>query len=155
MVVFLDGLDNLITCVPPGEIYLQKFGLSGFSFVISIESSVTSLIHKGKTAEYPTSDPFNQAGSSAFTTTGRSDSEPTLRYDFAVAHFLNILDAAGNPHGATFVDTLNALCAFLGPVAGGGSGEVNDAVNIGTGAGVYKQKTGVDLELRRVNSSKL
>ena len=153
MVVFLDGLDNLITCVPPGEIYLQKFGLSGFSFVISIESSVTSLIHKGKTAEYPTSDPFNQAGSSAFTTTGRSDSEPTLRYDFAVAHFLNILDAAGNPHGATFVDTLNALCAFLGPVAGGGSGEVNDAVNIGTGAGVYKQKTGVDLELRRVNSN--
>lgn len=43
---------------------------------------------------------------------------------------------------------------WITPQAAGGSGEVNTATNVGTaGVGVFKQKTGVDLEFRSINSA--
>ncbi len=41
---------------------------------------------------------------------------------------------------------------WITPAAGGGGGEVNTASNIGTaGVGIYKQKTGVNFELKKLN----
>ena len=44
---------------------------------------------------------------------------------------------------------------YLTLPSSGGSGEVNTASNVGSGAGVFKQKTGVDLEFRSLSSSDL
>jgi len=74
MVVFLDENDDIITCVPPGQVNLKQLGNEGFTFLTNIEP-------------------------------------------FAVSFYSNVLDSAGVAHGATFLDTLNALCVFLGPVA--------------------------------------
>ena len=38
-------------------------------------------------------------------------------------------------------------------ITGGGGGEANTASNTGAGTGVFKQKNGVDLEFKRLNSS--
>ena len=107
MVVFLDENDDIITCVPPGEVNLKQLGNEGFTFLTDIEP-------------------------------------------FAVSFYDDVLDSAGNPHGATFIDTLNALCTFLNFERS--LGEVNTASNVGAGDGVFKQKTGVDLEFKSLSA---
>ena len=43
---------------------------------------------------------------------------------------------------------------WITPAAGGGGGEANTASNVGTaGVGVYKQKTGVNIELKKINAA--
>ena len=51
-------------------------------------------------------------------------------------------------------DTINAInINASGTITGGGIGEVNTASNIlGSGVGLFKQKNGVDLEFKRVNT---
>ena len=66
----------------------------------------------------------------------------------------NIQDSGGTPIG-NIQDVVKYLNGFIfsgsttttTPTTSGG-GEINDGINVGTGDGVYKQKTGVDLEFK-------
>lgn len=52
-----------------------------------------------------------------------------------------------------YVGALSKVICMFGAGGGGGSGETNTASNVGTaGVGVFKQKTGVDLELKKINA---
>ena len=58
-----------------------------------------------------------------------------------------LVETGGQLHS---MDTADCLLAAS---IGGGSGETNTASNVGTaGVGVFKQKTGVDLELKKLNA---
>lgn len=67
----------------------------------------------------------------------------------------NVQDAGGTPIG-NLQEVIKYLNVFIlqgssigfPTIGGGGTGEVNDGVNVGAGDGVYKQKTGVNLEFK-------
>ncbi len=71
----------------------------------------------------------------------------------------NIQNQAGTNIGA-LADVVKYLNSFIfvgstsstGSTASGGTGEANTASNVGTGAGIFKQKTGVDLELKSLTA---
>ncbi len=164
MVVFLDQFDGLIICTPPGDIVVKKMGLAGLEFNCNYTQENTKVNQYAFDPSRNLTTPNNQQTFSitdpktnqTTTTTTKPEqliyagyTESDQAYNFAVSSFLNILDESGNPYGLTFKDTLDALCVFLNfkPSSGGG-GEVNTASNVGGGSGVFKQKTGVDLELR-------
>jgi len=52
------------------------------------------------------------------------------------------------PASSDAQDLLTILNGFIPASGGGGGGEVNTASNVGAGDGVFKQKTGVDLEFK-------
>jgi len=51
------------------------------------------------------------------------------------------------------LDATTGAAVWIETTAGAGGGEANTASNVGTaGVGIYKQKTGVDLELKKINA---
>ena len=72
---------------------------------------------------------------------------------------INSLSADASPNGAAdYVVTYDADAGshkkvLLNNLPGAGSGETNTASNVGTaGVGVFKQKTGVDMEFKKINA---
>jgi len=59
-----------------------------------------------------------------------------------------VLPAAAVPFSGTTQELFELLDSSFFFNVTGGSGEVNDGANIGAGEGVFKQKTGVDLEFK-------
>jgi hypothetical protein len=67
------------------------------------------------------------------------------------------LDTDGTPNGATdYLVTYDTSATTYKKILlnslPGASGEANTVSNVGTGVGVFKQKTGVDFELKKINS---
>jgi hypothetical protein len=166
MVVFLDELDSLIICIPPGDIVMKKFGLAGLEFNCNYSAENSKVNFYGWD---PGKDLTTPGGTQTVTQTDQNTGaiitgpvqqtkliytgyqESEQKYNFAVSSFLNIRDESGGPYGVTFKDVLDALCVFINyEPSSGGSGEVNTASNVtsGGGIGLFKQKTGVDLEFK-------
>lgn len=52
-----------------------------------------------------------------------------------------------------FMTALSCMAGLNNPPAGGGGGEVNTASNLGTGLGIWRLKSGVDLQFNSVTGS--
>jgi hypothetical protein len=63
-----------------------------------------------------------------------------------------ILPAAETPFAGTTSDLIQILTDgfFIISTGGGGGGEVNTASNVGSGIGLFKQKSGVDLQFKSI-----
>ena len=166
MVVFLDSNDKLIVCIKPGEVVLKSYGTIGFEFITNYnlsnvayksindpQGSSSSQTSNIATNAYNKANAYKTGGFALDTNVpdgGNSKLKQVNSFNFCVPSFIGVLDESGSQLGATFLDTLNALCVFLNFQPGGAGGEVNTASNVtsGSGDGLFKQKTGVDLEFK-------
>lgn len=72
-----------------------------------------------------------------------------LRFETADVTATQVLPAAEIAFAGTTSDLIQILTdSFFIIPTGGGGGEINTASNVGSGVGVFKQKVGVDLELK-------
>lgn len=128
------------TAVQPGD--LAAVATSG----AYVDLSGTPTLGTAAAANTGDFDPAGAAAGAVAAHVGEGDPHPQYltqtegdaRYERGLTAGTNITIDRTNP-GAPVINA-----------SGGGSGEANTASNLGTGAGVYKEKVGVDLRLRTI-----